>query len=269
MGKNKLKKFADMETFRCVLQYPRHLIPESGFPLQGNWNRDFFLSPAPLVLELGCGKGEYTVGLALRHPDRNFIGLDIKGARMWTGAKTVEEQNIPNAAFLRTEIELVDRFFAPGEVSEIWITFPDPQMQKSRKRLTSTRFLDLYRKIMGPEGVVHLKTDSPFLYEYTRRLVTENNLEVLRDTDDLYSSGLAATGNSGLADPESSGFVNPETSIKTYYEQQWLSRGKKIKLISFRLGSQPLAEPREDDIERDDYRAYPRHDGRLKEAPRQ
>lgn len=247
MGKNKLKKFADMETFRCVLQYPRHLIPESGFPLRGNWNRDFFLSPAPLVLELGCGKGEYTVGLAQRHPDCNFIGLDIKGARMWTGARTVEEQNIPNAAFLRTSIELIDSFFAPGEVSEIWITFPDPQMQKSRKRLTSTRFLNLYRKIMGPDGVVHLKTDSPFLYEYTRRLVADNGLEVLRNTDDLYGSGLA----------------DPESSIKTYYEQQWLSRGKKIKLISFRLGNAPLAEPREDDIERDDYRAYPRHDARL------
>ncbi len=252
MGKNKLKKFADMETFHCALQYPRHLIPESGFPLKGNWNRDFFVKPSPIVLELGCGKGEYTVGLALRHPERNHIGLDIKGARMWTGARQVEEQQIPNAAFLRTSIELIDRFFDPGEVSEIWITFPDPQMQKPRKRLTSTRFLNLYRSIMGSGGIVHLKTDSPFLYEYTRRMVEINNLEILRNTDDLYGSGMA----------------DPETSIKTYYEQQWLSRGKKIKLLSFRLGEGDLIEPREDDIERDDYRAYPRHDIRLDDPTR-
>lgn len=247
MGKNKLKKFADMETFSCVLQYPRHLLPESGFPLKGNWNRDFFKSPAPIVVELGCGKGEYTVGLARRHSDRNFIGIDIKGARMWTGASAVEAGQITNAGFLRTEIELIDRFFAPGEVSEIWITFPDPQMQKVRKRLTSVRFLQLYRKIMGSNGIVNLKTDSPFLFEFTRRLVHENGLEVLRLTDDLYGDGLA----------------DAESSIKTYYEQQWLARGKKIKLISFRLGSGPLADPAEDDIERDDYRAYPRHDSRI------
>lgn len=243
MGKNKLKKFADMEEFACVLQYPRHLIPESGFPFRGIWNRDFFKREAPILLELGCGKGEYTVGLARRHPESNFIGLDIKGARMWTGAKTVEEEGLPNAAFLRTSIELIDRFFAPGEVSEVWITFPDPQMQKTRKRLTSARFLEYYRKIMSPEGIVHLKTDSPFLYEFTRQLVEENGLEVMRRTDDLYGSGMA----------------DPESSIKTYYEQQWLSRGKKIKLISFRLGSGPLHDPDESDIERDDYRAYPRH----------
>lgn len=243
MGKNKLKKFADMESFPCVLQYPRHLIPESGFPLRGNWNRDFFVATAPIVLELGCGKGEYTVGLAKRHPQRNFIGLDIKGARMWTGAKTVTEEGIPNAAFLRTGIELIDRFFAPGEVSEIWITFPDPQMQKMRKRLTSARFLEYYRKVMAPDGLIHLKTDSPFLFEFTKRLCTLNGLEVIRITDDLYGSGMA----------------DPETSIKTYYEQQWLSRGKKIKLISFRLGQGPLREPEDSDIPRDDYRAYPRH----------
>lgn len=243
MGKNKLKKFADMENYKCVLQYPRHLLPETGFPLKGVWNREFFLKPAPIVLELGCGKGEYTVGLSRRHADRNFIGIDIKGARMWTGASEVEREGIENAGFLRTEIELIDRFFAPGEVSEIWITFPDPQMQKTRKRLTSSRFLKLYRTIMGCNGVVHLKTDSPFLYEFTRRVAEKNHLEILRNTDDLYGSGLA----------------DPESSIKTYYEQQWLSRGKKIKLISFRLGEGEIEDPDEEDIEHDDYRAYPRH----------
>ncbi len=242
MGKNKLKKFADMERFKCALQYPRETLLKEGFPHKGAWGTEVFPSNLPITLELGCGKGEYTVELARTTPDSNFIGVDIKGARMWKGASTVEDEGIPNAAFLRTEIENIDHFFAPGEVSEIWITFPDPQMQKPRKRLTSTRFLEMYRRFLKPGGVVHLKTDSPFLFEYTRRLVETNGLETLRVTDDLYGSGPA----------------DPTTSIKTYYEQQWLSRGKKIKLISFRLGETPLVEPREDDIERDDYRAYPR-----------
>ena len=243
MGKNKLKKFADMERFRCVLQYPREELLRLGFPHAGKWNSEVMPGGLPLVLELGCGRGEYTVGLAEADPTRNYIGIDIKGARMWTGARHVEENGITNAAFLRCEIENIDRFFAPGEVEEIWITFPDPQMKKPRKRLTSTRFLGLYRRIMRPGGMVNLKTDSPFLYEYTRRLVELNGLEVLADTDDLYGSGL----------------VDPVTAIKTYYEQQWLSRGKKIKLLSFRLPADgELLEPREDDIPKDDYRAIPR-----------
>lgn len=243
MGKNKLKKFADMERFECVLQYPREELLRLGFPHKGLWNKNVFKSAAPIVLELGCGRGEYTVALAQSEPDRNFVGIDIKGARMWAGASKVESEQISNAAFLRCEIENIDNFFAPAEVDEIWITFPDPQMRKVRKRLTSTRFLSLYRKLLRPDGVVNLKTDSPFLYEYTRRLVELNGFEVLANTDDLYASGL----------------VDPVTSIKTYYEQQWLSRGKKIKLISFRLPAEgELREPEADDIERDDYRAIPR-----------
>ncbi len=242
MGKNKLKKFADMERFRCALQYPRETLLREGFPHKGRWGAAVFGNALPLTLELGCGKGEYTVALARTTPGMNFIGVDIKGARLWSGAKTVEEEGIPNAAFLRTEIENITSFFAPGEVEEIWITFPDPQMQKTRKRLTSTRFLELYRQFLAPGGTVHLKTDSPFLYEYTCRLVDLNGLETLRITDDLYGSGMA----------------DGTTSIKTAYEQQWLSRGKKIKLLSFRLGDAPLREPEESDIERDDYRAYPR-----------
>lgn len=243
MGKNKLEKFADMARFSCVLQYPREQLMLSGFPYIGCWNGKVFASVAPITLELGCGRGEYTVALAKSDPASNFVGIDIKGARMWTGARQVETEQITNAAFLRCEIENIDKFFAPGEVSEIWITFPDPQMKKQRKRLTSTRFLNLYRKIMRPGGVVNLKTDSPFLYEYTRRLVELNGFEVLASTADLYNSGLA----------------DPVTSIKTYYEQQWLSRGKSIKLISFRLPAEgELREPCEDDIERDDYRAIPR-----------
>lgn len=243
MGKNKLKKFADMAKFKCVLQYPREELLRLGFPYAGKWNDGVFARKAPIVLELGCGRGEYTVGLSKSDPSRNFVGLDIKGARMWTGARQVEEEQIANAAFLRCEIENISHFFAPGEVEGIWITFPDPQMQKVRKRLTSTRFLKLYRSIMKPGGTVNLKTDSPFLYEYTRRLVELNGFEVLACTDDLYGSGLA----------------DPVSSIKTYYEQQWLSRGKSIKLISFSLpAAGELLEPEADDIPRDDYRAIPR-----------
>lgn len=232
-----------MARFGCVLQYPREELLRLGFPHAGKWNGDVFANAAPIVLELGCGRGEYTVGLAKSEPQRNFIGLDIKGARMWTGARQVEEEQISNAAFLRCEIENIGYFFAPGEVDELWITFPDPQMQKVRKRLTSTRFLNLYRTILRPDGIVNLKTDSPFLYEYTRRLVGINGFEVLACTDNLYESGL----------------VDPVTSIKTYYEQQWLSRGKQIKLISFRLpAGGDLQEPQADDIPRDDYRAIPR-----------
>ncbi|MDE5869650.1 MAG: tRNA (guanosine(46)-N7)-methyltransferase TrmB [Muribaculaceae bacterium] len=174
MGKNKLKKFADMKGFSCVLEYPREELLKNGFPHKGKWNEEFFKSSLPIVVELGCGKGEYTVGLAKSDSGRNYIGVDIKGSRMWSGAKEVEETGIPNAAFLRAEIENICSFFDKGEVEEIWITFPDPQMQKVRKRLTSTRFLSLYREILRADGVVNLKTDSPFLYEYTRRLVELN-----------------------------------------------------------------------------------------------
>ena len=243
MGKNKLKKFAEMKEFACALEYPREELIKNGFPHKGSWNTGFFHRQAPITVELGCGKGEYTVGLAKANPDRNYIGVDIKGARMWRGAKTVNDEGIGNAAFLRAEIENINHFFTPGEVDEIWITFPDPQMQKVRKRLTSSRFLQLYRGLLRPDGVVNLKTDSPFLYEYTRRLVELNGFEILMNTDDLYGSGLA----------------DPVSSIKTFYEQQWLSRGKKIKLLSFRLPSEgEIKEPEADDIERDDYHAMAR-----------
>lgn len=243
MGKNKLKKFAEMREFACVLQYPREELIKNDFPHRGLWNAEFFKREAPIVVELGCGKGEYTVGLAKSDSERNYIGVDIKGARMWRGAKTVEEEGISNAAFLRAEIENIDKFFVPGEVEELWITFPDPQMQKTRKRLTSTRFLNLYRCLLRDNGIVNLKTDSPFLYEYTRRLVELNGFEVLMNTDDLYGSGNA----------------DPVSSIKTFYEQQWLSRGKKIKLLSFRLPAEgELHEPESEDIPRDDYHAMAR-----------
>lgn len=251
MGKNKLKKFADMERFGCVLQYPREELLRVGFPHRGNWNGGVFATAHPLILELGCGKGEYTVGLAVNDPEHNYVGIDIKGARMWSGAREVEEKSIPNAVFLRAEIENIEHFFAPGEVDELWITFPDPQMQKMRKRLTSTRFLNLYRKLLKSDGIVNLKTDSPFLYEYTRRLIAVNNLPVLSDSADIYGIGFREGD-----DLYGTTVSDPARSIKTYYEQQWLSRGKQIKLLRFRLPAEgELVEPEADDIPKDDYRS--------------
>lgn len=242
MAKNKLQKFADMDTYNHVFQYPFAVLREKGFEMRGKWNELFFHNDNPIVLELGCGKGEYAVGLARRYPNKNFIGVDIKGARMWSGASQTKEEGIDNVAFLRTHIELITHFFAPGEVSEIWITFPDPQMKKTRKRLTSTRMLELYRRILVENGIIHLKSDSPFLYTYTRAMVQENNFPILIDTDDLYNSGI---------DDDILG-------IKTFYEQQWLERGKSIKYIKF------VCEPRENliepdiEIELDDYRSFNR-----------
>jgi tRNA (guanine-N7-)-methyltransferase len=242
MGKNKLKKFKDMETISCVFQYPFAVLQSQGFPMRGSWHKDFFHNDNPIVLELGCGKGEYAVGLAQRFPDKNFIGIDIKGARMWTGASQARDLQLDNVAFLRTNIELLPHFFAPGEVSEIWITFPDPQMKKVRKRLTSTRFLDLYRKVLVDSGTVHLKTDSPFLYTYTHLLVTQNNLPTAVDTADLYHSD----------------FAGDILSIKTFYEQQWLSRGLSIKYISFTLDHDTVLTEVEDEIPEDTYRSFSR-----------
>lgn len=242
MGKNKLKKFADMETIDFVFQYPFSRLQQDGFPLKGRWHADFFRNNNPIVLELGCGKGEYTVGLARRFPDKNFIGVDIKGARMWTGASEARESQMTNVAFLRTSIELIESFFAHGEVSEIWITFPDPQMKKVRKRLTSTRFMDLYRKVLVDGGKIHLKTDSPFLYRYTSLMTSLNSLPVEADTDDLYASGQA----------------DEILDIKTHYERQWLARGLTIKYICFGLPSNGALDEPDEDIEQDTYRSYSR-----------
>ncbi len=245
MGKNKLKKFADMNGYRCVLQYPWARLSEEGFPFKGKWKNDFFHNDNPITLELGCGKGEYTVELARQYPERNFIGIDIKGARMWTGASQAESEQLGNVAFLRTDIELLERFFNHSEVDEIWITFPDPQMQKCRRRLISSRFLELYRKVSRAGAQIRLKTDSPFLYAYTSRLLRENKLEVAADTADLYAE-------EGLEEVK---------SVKTFYERQWLARGKTIKYVSFHLPSEdvaPVVEVDDSDIERDDYHSYPR-----------
>jgi tRNA (guanine-N7-)-methyltransferase len=247
MGKNKLKKFAEMETLDCVYQYPFAELKASGAcPLRGLWGRDVFHNDRPITLELGCGKGEYAVGMGRTYPDRNFIGIDIKGARMWTGARQVADNGMDNVAFLRTSIHLLPEFFSPGEVSEIWITFPDPQMKKVNKRLTGTHFLKIYSRVLAPDGVIHLKTDSPFLYTYTLEMIRHNGLELIAATDDLYASPLAEV-------------VPP---ITTYYEEQWLSRGIPSKYIAWRLPSTPegvesLSEP-DVEIEPDTYRSFGR-----------
>lgn len=272
MGKNKLRKFKDMESIDFVFQYPFAVLRQSPFPLKGKWS-EHFGNDNPIVLELGCGKGEYAVGMARRFPDKNFIGLDIKGARMWTGATQARAEGLGNVAFLRTNIELIAHFFEPGEVSEIWITFPDPQMRKARKRLISTTFLELYRKILKPDGLVHLKTDSPFLYTYAHYLALENGLKVEIDTDDLYEGQPedVASDQPGLQLPRPVAVEVKPTSrvgiekidrdildIKTYYEQQWLARGLSIKYICFELDADtPLREP-EVEIPLDTYRSFSR-----------
>ena len=231
-----------METLQCVFQYPFARLQNESFPLRGKWKKEYFHNSNPIVLELGCGKGEYAVGLASRFPDKNYIGIDCKGARMWTGATQATAMGLCNVALLRTDIELVNSFFAENEVSEIWITFPDPQMKKVRKRLTGTRFLGLYRNILCDGGLVHLKTDSPFLYTYTHALVQGNNFVTDIDTDNLYSSDI----------------VDDILDIKTYYERQWLSRGLTIKYIKFHLPKEgDLIEP-DIEIEEDTYRSFSR-----------
>jgi tRNA (guanine-N7-)-methyltransferase len=241
MGKNKLAKFGEMEGFPHVFQYPFARLKDEGFEMMGKWGDCFFGNKNPIVLELGCGKGEYTVGLAKAFPKKNFIGIDIKGARMWDGARESFKAGMANVAFLRTSIELINSFFAPGEVAEIWLTFPDPQMKKFNKRLTSTRCMRLYRQILAPQGVIHLKTDSRFLYSYTLEMVKTNQLPVLRQIDDLYHS------------PEAGELLN----IRTFYEQQWLSRGLTIKYLSFVCEDKDFTEP-DVEIEWDIYRSFNR-----------
>ena len=249
MGKNKLKKFAEMETFHNVFQCgAREMMEDSPVvAMRGKWHAEYFHNDNPIVLELGCGRGEYTVGLAARYPDKNYIGIDIKGARMWAGAKQAELAGMKNVAFLRTNIEMLTHFFAPNEVAEIWITFPDPQMKKATKRLTSTYFMQRYAQLLQDNGLIHLKTDSPFLYTYTQAMVKENNYPLLVDTDDLY--GDEAIGREG----------DEAKALQTHYEHQWLDRGLTIKYLRWQLPASPsLIEP-DIEIEKDTYRSYGRN----------
>ena len=289
MGHGKLKKFAENETFRCLLQPDASSVlakPEGSRELvlrdhaiKGNWNRDMFAKAQPIVLELGCGKGDYTIALARRHPEMNFIGVDIKGARLWKGAKEATEESMGNVAFLRTRIEFIDAFFGPGEVSEIWLTFSDPQLRGSENaRLTSPLFLQRYSRFLSPGGIVHLKTDSRFLYEYTQSVVRTNDLDVLAFGTDIYKQGVLGGGtleNRRSATPPNltagplplmrprvaTGFPGsplPEPMLKdidavfevqTFYEQMFLKMGLPITYMAFRLdregkaAGEPFAYP--------------------------
>lgn len=244
MAKNKLAKFAEMENFTNVFQYPFYKIKSEEFPLKSKWNKEFFGNDNPIVLELGCGKGEYTVGMAELNPNKNYIGIDIKGARMYTGAKLSIDKSLNNVAFLRTEVELIEHFFDKNEVSEIWITFADPQMKKATKRLTSTHFLNRYKNILKEDAHIHLKTDSPFLYTYTKELIKSNNFNIYHITDDLYNDESAKELFA--------------SKIQTYYEKQWLLRGFSIKYIDFDIAkNKDFIEP-DIEIEIDDYRSFGR-----------
>jgi len=221
VGKGKLEKFRENAQFEHVFEprIPEHLAIDH--PLKGNWNRQFFKNTNPLILELGCGKGEYSVNLARHYNTKNFVGIDIKGARIWKGAKTSFEEGLKNVAFLRTRIEIITSFFGKNEVDEIWITFPDPQQkkQRSKKRLTSALFLSKYQQLLKDGGIVHLKTDSSFLYKYTCNLVTWNKLEILKSTPDLYSES----------------WTDEILSIQTHYEKLHIDDGDRINYLAFRL----------------------------------
>jgi len=242
VGKNKLAKFADLLTFRNVIQAPVDVPAFQDYPLKGKWSSGFFQNQLPIILELGCGKGEYSVSLAEMFPDKNFIGVDIKGARIWAGAKLALDRGLKNVGFLRTKIEMIGCFFADGEITEIWLTFPDPRMEKNRRRLTAACFLEKYRKILSDKGIIHLKTDSNFLFQYTSALVEKNNLPVFSKISNLYASDM----------------LNEVLAIRTFYEKQWIDRGIEIKYLAFGFdGGLPFVEP-DSGFERDTYRSFGR-----------
>ena len=220
-SKNKLKRFRENKTFSNVVQPERALLTASDFSLKGKWRSDFFKNENPLILELGCGKGEYSVHLAKQNPEINYIGIDIKGARFWRGAKTALEEGLSNVGFLRTQIELITHCFAPNEVNEIWITFPDPQLKykRAKHRLMHPEFLAKYKVLLNPEGVLHLKTDSEFLFGYTLGTVAQLG-EILYAHHDIYNNSTAPI---------------EATAVQTFYEKQFLEAGKEITYMKFKL----------------------------------
>ena len=225
MGKNKIRRFEENLTFDHVVQPTFSELSRADLALKGRWNADLFGREAPLVLELGCGRGEYPLGLARLYPERNFIGVDIKGARIWRGAKNAREEGLNNVAFLRTHVDHIVRCFGKGEVDEIWLTFSDPQIGKARKRLTSPLFIDRYRQILRPGGVIHLKTDSPLLYEYTLEQIEEQKLKLLEKSGDVYADLM------DRVDP----LERSVLCIRTYYENMWLNEGRTIHYVRFQL----------------------------------
>jgi tRNA (guanine-N7-)-methyltransferase len=221
-SKKKLQKFAENLTFPNLFQ-PDYEEIKDGFELKGKWGIDFFGNTNPIVLELGCGKGEYTVGLAAKYPGKNFIGVDVKGARLWRGCKTSNEENMKNVAFIRAKIQHIDHFFGPGEIDEVWITFPDPQPKNSKrnKRLTSQVFLNRYARIVKPDAVFHLKTDNEPLFDYTLEVIEENGHRLITAVKDLYHQ---------------EGFEEVK-SIKTHYEKLFSEQGYDINYLKFRLNN--------------------------------
>lgn len=237
MGKDKLKRFAENKTFACFVEPEFEQMFRTEHPLKGRWHADFFHNDNPIVLELGCGKGEYTVALAERNPDKNFIGVDIKGARMWRGAKTATENGMTNVGFLRARIEFITSLFAPGEVSEIWITFPDPQLKsrRAKKRLTSPIFLEYYAQLLSTDGWINLKTDSQHLYNYTQAVISQFDLQCEVTNNDIYGSG----------------YADEVLSVKTAYETVYLQRGLPITYTRFSLGGKshfPMFDWEGDDV---------------------
>jgi len=233
VGKNKLKRFAEVEALPNVLQPDFNDVFNNTCALKGAWS-SFFKNKGDLIVELGCGKGEYTVGLARQNAQNNYIGIDIKGARIWRGAKTAYGEKLQNVVFLRTRVDFIKSVFAPAEVSEIWITFPDPQPKKrqAKNRLTASGFLNIYRQILKPDGIVHLKTDNAPLYRYTKSVLTHNNVTPLVDTDNLYNGA----------------YTDSVLSIKTFYEQKFLAEGLPIHYLKFQLPADiELIEPPDDD----------------------
>ena len=215
MAKHKLQRFAENETFTNLFQHQNYDVRNDAFPLKGKWGQDYFHNDHPIVVEVGCGRGEYTVSMARNFPDKNFVGMDRKGARLWRGCKDATLENLTNAAFIRGQIDDIDRYFAPGEVSEIWVTFPDPQPKKARRRLVSPNFVERYRHVWGDKGVLHLKTDSRLLYEYLLETAAEENWHITDNIEDVY----AQTGYPFL------------TGIQTFYEKKWLEEGSLISYI--------------------------------------
>jgi tRNA (guanine-N7-)-methyltransferase len=221
-SKNKLKRFRENETFENVVQPSREELTDGTFALKGKWNEEFFKNNNPIVLELGCGKGEYSVGLAQAYPDKNFIGIDIKGARFWRGAKTAIEEGLPNVGFMRTQIELIEYAFAKAEIDEIWITFPDPQIkyQRTKHRMTNTVFLQKYKQVLKPDGVINLKTDSEFMHGYTLGLLHGEGHEILHANHNVYKNEYSP---------------KEVVEIQTFYEKQYLAQGKPITYSKFRV----------------------------------
>lgn len=222
MGKDKLKRFAENLTFKNLFQYLyEDLQNPDSFPLKGKWRTDYFKNDHPIIVEVGCGKGDYTTGLASMYPEKNFIGFDRQGARLWRGCRNAIENNLENVAFVRTNIQFIEHFFAPDEVDEIWVTFPDPQPSKPnhRKRLTSPTFLKRYSNILKPDGIMHLKTDSDFFFDFTLETIAEGKHEILFKSHDLYADEVK----------------DDVSKIQTFYEKMWLEQGLKIKYVRFKI----------------------------------